>query len=441
MSKLIAVEGCTITCKTPGVSVASFQIVTPPLNDFTCDGKKIYAGTLQVIATGITMGSFTCPSANFTIIPTQVAVSGTDMFFEVEGDGGICVCVGTSGNASTTINFRAEITDAGQNASYIAQGGALINVTVPEDFKNTLDALNENIGTLTEELENQKIISANLEAEVANTFKDAGFVSSKLVFTRVDGTTLEVPITIPSVDVDHLVPSATSGSYVGTSAEPYAEGRINNIYTNYIKSQFDEQEITRNYYSIWACEDNGMNWIRIGTLDLFNNYGRNFFEFECYFCRGWNGNGSQSQKMTMYLHNGYISSVEPGEKRWGLKVIFEDYVNYGTDTFPEQSDNFAFKLCIPDSNLAHRKITLFMRYPKRYYTYSNFSYNIKCVSPNTAKTDFLWTNELQNLKTSDPPSMAGGEVTHDGWLQVMNRVNESITLTADRIGIYGAVAN
>lgn len=155
MSKLIAVEGCTITCKTPSVSVASFQIVTPPLNDFLSDGKKIYAGTLQVVATGITMGSFSCPSANFSIMPTQVAVSGTDMFFVVEGDGGICVCVGTSGNASTTINFRAEITNAGQSASYIAQGGALVNVTVPDDFKATLDALNENIAEVSETVSDQ----------------------------------------------------------------------------------------------------------------------------------------------------------------------------------------------------------------------------------------------------------------------------------------------
>jgi len=115
--KLIAVQGCTIVCKTSSVTVASYQIATPPDSTVSAEGKPIYKGTLSVVASGIVMGAFTCPSATFTIAPTVQNVASGGQAVVVQGDSGSCTCTGTNPKGdTTTITFTSEISVAGQTS-------------------------------------------------------------------------------------------------------------------------------------------------------------------------------------------------------------------------------------------------------------------------------------------------------------------------------------
>ena len=96
--KLIAVQGCTIVCKTSSVTVASYQIATPPDSTVSAEGKPIYKGTLSVVAT------------------VQNVASGGQAVV-VQGDSGSCTCTGTNPKGdTTTITFTSEISVAGQTS-------------------------------------------------------------------------------------------------------------------------------------------------------------------------------------------------------------------------------------------------------------------------------------------------------------------------------------
>lgn len=183
--RLVAVQGCTITCKTSGVSVASFQITTPPSTTITAEDKPVYAGQLTVVATGITMGSYTCPSATVNILPLNNFATADGLVIAVEGDSGTATCVGKSSDGSTmTIVFQAEITIAGQTSVYLddTTGDLSYIEKALSDLSASVSALSTSLkatqtqltNTQTELANTQTALSAtqdNLNAEIANKLK------------------------------------------------------------------------------------------------------------------------------------------------------------------------------------------------------------------------------------------------------------------------------
>lgn len=183
--RLVAVQGCTITCKTSGVSVASFQITTPPSTTITAEDKPVYAGQLTVVATGITMGSYTCPSATVNILPLNNFATADGLVIAVEGDSGTATCVGKSSDGSTmTIVFQAEITIAGQTSVYLddTTGDLSYIEKALSDLSTSVSALSTSLkatqtqltNTQTELANTQTALSAtqdNLNAEIANKLK------------------------------------------------------------------------------------------------------------------------------------------------------------------------------------------------------------------------------------------------------------------------------
>ena len=323
MGKLVAVQGCTIVCKTPSVSVASFQITTPPEQFVTAGGKPVYAGTLSVIATGITMGGFSCPTANFTIINTQVASSADNKMLILEGDGGICICVGTNGSgATTTINFRAEISVSGQTVMYASQEissgsaramksvkqGLVINPELPSDFKGALESLQTDVADLKEKqiILNENITDTNNKVE--NLVQD-------IINHQNEIDLLQTSIQEKQTQIDTLIKKLSNSDETthGTYEKP-----LNSIYTydltakNKLSAKYVDYEFVLNdrlsyekglyfYGHDYGIYTKGFNLIRVFRISFVG--------------QNW-ANISIIAEFTMRYFGRVLAVITPDNKPW-----------------------------------------------------------------------------------------------------------------------------
>lgn len=121
MSKLIAVQGCTLEIVEEGKSALSKQISTSPSSNVKFDGKGAYSGTLQIVLSEYTGGAIVSGSGA-TVTPGTL--SGSAQYVKIDGNSAVL-----EGDTSDTITVfgldsmghsvtdtcTVKISDAGQD--------------------------------------------------------------------------------------------------------------------------------------------------------------------------------------------------------------------------------------------------------------------------------------------------------------------------------------
>ena len=115
----VAVQGCTITFTDPTIQAVSIEVITPPSDKVSVNGRGVYFDSIDVLLTSLTKGALTCPTCTIPMTGTAdnfispASESGKSAL--QKGDKGSATLTFYDSNSNPqTVNVEIEITDAGQ---------------------------------------------------------------------------------------------------------------------------------------------------------------------------------------------------------------------------------------------------------------------------------------------------------------------------------------